>query len=140
MYVHLFNLRVMTKEERDTISLIHSQIAGCLRNEYSEYAVRLVFDLIKEYADQQTEELKKEVEELKAENITLVKKMGADAGLKASKIFNLKKQLKEKSEEMERFNKALCDNFIIRILRNTVSNAEWRRLIMTGILKKKNKR
>ena len=56
----------MTKEEQELIYLIGSKIGGSLRNERSDYVVRLVFDMMQEYANQQTKELKAETKENEA--------------------------------------------------------------------------
>lgn len=58
---------------------------------------------------------------------------------KTLQIEALQDRLVKSEKENERMNKALCDNFIIRILRDTKTNAEWRRLIKTGLIKKEKK-
>lgn len=74
---------------------------------------------MQEYADQETEALRKENEELKDENIALI------VGYRISQ-----EQLKAKEEETEKLKSKLTSNEFIYRLRKTPTNASWRRMIL----------
>ncbi len=57
------------------MNLIYSKIGGCLRNEHSDYVVKVVDDLIEEEVQKETKRLNDLLEELHAETVNIEEKI-----------------------------------------------------------------